>query len=111
MKPLNVYLHIILINICVCRCIDLGEIKKTRLDMMIERDLLDKMDKAITYLGFKNRTEFIKAAIREKLDFETKKKALIELRELRDKTTKEWKPTKTTRTTVEEIREEEDQAV
>lgn len=79
--------------------------------MMLDKDLLKRMDKAITDQGFKSRTEFVRVAIKEKIDFEVRKRALAELRELREKTTGQWKSAKDAAGVVEVVRREEDQAV
>jgi metal-responsive CopG/Arc/MetJ family transcriptional regulator len=50
----------------------------------LERRFLKKVDKAVEEFGFSNRTEFIRAALREKIEELKLKKAVLELKKKKE---------------------------
>ena len=54
----------------------------------MEHDFLADIDKTVKSAGFQNRTEFIRAALREKVDAVKLKEAMIALSKLRGKAPK-----------------------
>jgi len=71
-----------------------------RITVKLENKFLEEVDKTVKKIGYQNRTEFIRAALREKVEEVKLKKAILELSKLRGKA-----PRKTTDEERERIRE------
>ena len=56
--------------------------------MKLEHQFLEKVDKAVKHEGYHNRTEFIRTALREKLDKIQFNKAVLEIAHLKGKAKK-----------------------
>jgi len=71
----------------------------------MDHEFLEDVDKTSKGAGFQNRTEFIRAALREKVEEVKLKKAMIELSKLRGKAPR--KTTDAERTRIRELAFEE----
>jgi len=58
----------------------------------LDNQFLEEVDKVVKSAGYHNRTEFIRNALREKLDEIKLKKAMVELAHLKGKSNKKISP-------------------